>query len=156
MQFYVDTSKENFINIRKNVPLQEVIRATMWILVFLYNKFQIGLFNPVTDLFHWGSPEHSPLGTTQIPLEQILSSTGNGTNLLGYGQTRVLSFYLCTNKKTHSVGPFSNNLWTGCSLTRNSYGVPQNQVSASKEGYYYTFSLNNKYLYKIELRHALI
>ena len=36
--------------------------------------------------------------------------------------------------KTHSVGPFGNNLRTGCSLTRNSYGVPQNQVSASRRG----------------------
>ena len=37
-------------------------------------------------------------------------------------------------QKTHSVGPFGNILRTGCSLTRNSYGVPQNQVSASRRG----------------------
>ena len=46
--------------------------------------------------------------------------------VLGLGPTRVLYYYLCTNKNTHSVGPFGNNLRTGCSLTRNSYGVPQN------------------------------
>ena len=45
---------------------------------------------------------------------------------------------ILTNKKTHSVGPFGNNLRTGCSLTRNNYGVPQNQVFASREGYYCT------------------
>ena len=28
-------------------------------------------------------------------------------------------------QKTHSVCPFGNNLRTGCSLTRNSYGVTQ-------------------------------
>ena len=27
-------------------------------------------------------------------------------------------------QKTHSVVPFGNNLRVGCSLTRNSYGVP--------------------------------
>ena len=37
-------------------------------------------------------------------------------------------------QKTHSVGPFGNNLRTSCSLTRNSYGEPQNQVSAGKRG----------------------
>ena len=37
-------------------------------------------------------------------------------------------------QKTHSVGPFDNNLRTSCSLTRNSYGVPQNQISVEKRG----------------------
>ena len=37
-------------------------------------------------------------------------------------------------QNTHSVGPFGNNLRRGCSLTRNSYGVPQNQIFASKRG----------------------
>ena len=52
----------------------------------------------------------------------------------GWGKPGFLFFYLCTNKQTHSVGPFGNNLRTGCSLTQNSYGVPQNQVSVGKRG----------------------
>src|SRR5271156_2936342 len=51
-----------------------------------------------------------------------------------FGQTQVLKIKLRTNKQTLTVGPFGNNLQAGCSLTRNSYGVPQNQVSASKRG----------------------
>ena len=50
------------------------------------------------------------------------------------GRSGFLCFYLYTNKQTHIVGPFGNNLRTGCSLTRNSYGVPQNQVSVGKRG----------------------
>ena len=50
----------------------------------------------------------------------------------GWGRPGFLCFYLHTKKQTHSVGPFSNILRTGCSLTRNSYGVPQNQVSTGE------------------------
>ena len=55
------------------------------------------------------------------------------------GQTQVYSFNVAPTK-THSVGPFGNNLRAGYSLTRNSYGVPQNQVYASREGDYCTLA----------------
>ena len=60
------------------------------------------------------------------------------------GQTRVNS-YASHQQKTHHVGPFGNNLRAGCSLTRNSNGVPQNQVSACREGYYCTLAFKNNY-----------
>ena len=60
------------------------------------------------------------------------------------GQTRVNS-YASHQKKTHRVGPFGNNLRAGCSLTRNSNGVPQNQVSACREGYYCTLAFKHNY-----------
>ena len=135
MQFYVYTTKENFINIRKDVPFQKKIRSTVRIFIFLLCKLQIGLFDPVTNFFYRGSLEHSPRGTMYIPLQQILSSTGNRTNLLGCRVDPSFIPFTSHQQKTHSVGPFGNNLRTGCSLTRNSYGqVPQNQVSVSRRG----------------------
>ena len=47
------------------------------------------------------------------------------------GQTQV-SPLNSHQQKTHSVGPFGSSLGTGYSLTGNSYGVPQNQVFASR------------------------
>ena len=49
------------------------------------------------------------------------------------GKTQVLPI-TSHQQKTHSVGPFGSSLWTGYSLTWNSYGVPQNQVSTSISG----------------------
>ena len=56
-----------------------------------------------------------------------------------------LTLYTSHQQTTHCVGPFGNNLRAGCSLTRNSNGVPQNQVSACKEGDYCTTALLNNY-----------
>ena len=56
-----------------------------------------------------------------------------------------LTLYTLHQQKTHCVGPFGNNLRAGCSLTRNSNGVPQNQVFACREGYYCTLAFLNNY-----------
>ena len=59
MQLYVYSTKENFMNIRKNVPLQKKFRATTGIFIFLFYKLQIGLFDPLANLFYRGSPKNS-------------------------------------------------------------------------------------------------
>ena len=56
------------------------------------------------------------------------------TQLLGYRADQGFIPITLHQQNTHNVGPFGNNLRAGCSLTRNSYGVPQNQVSASRRG----------------------
>ena len=52
--------------------------------------------------------------------------------VLGYRADLGFIPFTSHQQKTHNVGPFRNNLQVGCSLTRNNYGVLQNQVSASK------------------------
>ena len=73
----------------------------------------------------------SLMGTFDLPapVNYIVSTSVGLRADLG---SIILSLH---QQKTHSVGPFSNNLQIGYSLTRNSYGVPQ------KREYYCTFSL---------------
>ena len=50
----------------------------------------------------------------------------DGYNTVGLREDPGSILLSLHQQQTHNVGPFSNNLRTGCSLTQNSYGMPQN------------------------------
>ena len=119
-------ANEMALNFKYRIGLKHFFNINLGIGIIKKTTFFCLYFRHISPCFYSNFDRERSLDTklnfasNKYPLSILLM------DLLGLGQTRVLYYYLRTNKKTHSVGPFGNNLRTGCSLTRNSYGVPQN------------------------------
>ena len=155
MQFYVDTTKENFINIRKKCTFARSRLS--------YNEDPYFLVQQISDRYLRSSHRFLLLRPSKTyPSKYDINPSWAETVqpamkpiCWAMGRPRFYTFYLRTNKRPSVLALSATTCEQVAVSTETAMVCHRIRFLQAEEGYYCTFSLNKEWICNIKLRRSL-